>query len=331
MAPPEAAAAAASRPPFHLTTWRGRAFGIEIEGNGRVTAVSPPVGPGLPRRVRLEFAPAESLRAAFPRGASVLAKRSFRTGRPMMLVEADPLLGYHMWAPGYGRHLVSPDGTTIRSSVSRANRRWERLMLAQPLPLCAVLQGLELFHASAVRMEPGIVAFLASSGTGKTSVAAHLVGGGACLVTDDILAVEATDGGVTAHAGGTVLHLAETELVTMSPDALRRLRRLEEQSDKIQVAGQLSTEPGPLAAAYFLTRSADFRHLQFATIAPPSPRQLLSSAFLSYLTPPSRMRRQLELYAQFVESVRTFEARVPSDFGAGRLAEAILAHTEREL
>lgn len=329
---PDIAPAVRLKPRELPTSWSGRSLGLEVDSNLEIASLGPSVGKRLARSVRLEVLPPGSLRGEFPRHAPLVAEIMRGPGRPMMRVERDEELGYHVWAPHHGRHLVSLDGTSIRSSVAAPpDLRWERLLLAQPLPLAAVLQGLELFHASAVRLEAGIVAFVASSGTGKTSVAAHLVGGGASLVTDDVLALEPAPGGIVAHAGGKVLHLADAEMAAMTPNGAARLRLLEQRSDKLQAVARLSTEPGRLAAVYFLTRSAAFEQLAIGALTPPSPRLLLGSAFLSYLSLPSRMRRQLELCALLAESVRTFEVRIPADFGAANLAEAITLHVEREL
>ena len=56
-------------------------------------------------------------------------------------------------------------------------------------------------HASAVALDGRALAFVAPSGTGKTSVAAHLVARGASFLTDDALAVEPVPGGLLAHPG----------------------------------------------------------------------------------------------------------------------------------
>ena len=313
--------------------WRGRAFGLDIESNRRLASVGERSGTPLARTLELEFEPVRALKAAFPRGAQVLVERAPVPGRPRVRVELDANLGFHIWAPGFGRYLVARDGTRIRAGVpDRPGIRWERLLLAQPLPLAAVLQGLELFHASAVRVPAGIVAFVASSGTGKTSAAAHLVAGGAELVTDDILAVEATADGVIAHAGGSLLHLSDTEAAVVDAGSnAERLFVLEERLDKLQFGAQLSTEPARLVGLYFLERSRRFEQLAIERISPPSPKLLLSGAFLTYLQLPERLLRQLELCAAVAATVPTFSVEVPHAFGAARLAEAVRDHTDSQL
>src|SRR5207248_1369448 len=130
-------------------------------------------------------------------------------GRLWLAVDHHPELGYRIYAPRYGRHLVSSDGTRIVSALPNvAPWRWQRLLFAQALPLAATLQGLEALHASAVELGGKAFAFTAASGTGKTSLAMHLVARGATFLTDDVLAVEARVGALIAHPGASTLSVA---------------------------------------------------------------------------------------------------------------------------
>jgi hypothetical protein len=308
------------------------AFGLEIECNAPLASLARPAAAALPRRVALTVHPPGALKAAWPEAASVLVDRSFRPGRPMMRIEADPDNGYRIWAPGHGRHLVSSDGRTVHSSVARPpDERWQRLLLAQPLPLAALLQGLELFHASAVELEGRTVAFVAASGTGKTSLAAHLVGSGAGFVTDDVLALEASGGTVYAHPGANVLHLDESELAAMAGAARSRLGSPVGRSDKTHLRVPIAPEPRPLAAIFFLERSRAFDRLALLELSPPEPRRLLGSTFVSYIDTPSRLLRQLDFSQELARSVRAFDVQVPEGFGAATLAEQLRTHVEQEL
>jgi hypothetical protein len=309
-----------------------RAFGLDVECAAPFGSLATATGVAMPRRVRLDVHPPGDLKDVWPPESRTLVDRSFRAGRPMMRVEAHPELGYRIWAPGHGRHLVSADGASIDSVVPRApDIRWQRLLLAQPLPLAALLQGLELFHASAVELDGRTVAFVAASGTGKTSLAAHLVAGGAGFVTDDVLALEAVAGTVVAHPGANVLHLSEAELSAMEPQKRVRLGAAVGQSDKTHLRVPVSGHERQLAAVYFLERSSDFGELAVHELAPPEPRRLLASTFVSYVDLPSRLIAQLDFCAEFARAVRAFDVRVPLGFGAASLAEQIREHGEREL
>src|SRR5207247_95773 len=133
-----------------------------------------------------------------------------------MTIAEHASLGFRIWAPRYGRYEVSSDGTRLRCAVPARTSRWHRLLFAQVLPLAAALQGMDLFHASAVSISDRVSAFVAQPGAGKTSLAAHLVDRGATLVTDDVLALEATADAVVAHPGAGLLCIDEHELATLA-------------------------------------------------------------------------------------------------------------------
>jgi hypothetical protein len=311
--------------PLSNVTWEGRAFGLEVRSNAGFESMAPTSARRLARSVSLEVSSPGTHKDAWqPRDARVLAAHSFRSGRPMMRVESDPELGFRIWAPGHGRHLVSPDGTRIRSIVDgRVDRRWERLLMAQPLPLAALLQGLELFHASAVELSGRTVAFVAESGTGKTSLAAHLISNGAGFVTDDVLALEVVDDRVTAHTGAALLNLFDTELQSVPAHARPRLGRPVRTSDKVQLSLPADAAPRELAAVFFLSRHQSYDTLRITDSSPAEPRRLLGSSFIVYLDTPSRLMSQLDFCAAFAPRVPAFDVHVPAEYGAGALAEQI--------
>ncbi len=66
----------------------------------------------------------------------------------------------------------------------------DHLYLNQVLPLVLSKQGKLVFHASAVEVEGGAVAFLGESGRGKSTIAASFAAAGSRFLTDDGLVVE---------------------------------------------------------------------------------------------------------------------------------------------
>src|SRR6266511_295146 len=214
------------------TTWHGRGFGITLEANAPF--------PGLPvcetagGRVTTwhEEHPQAIDEAWELDDGSVLVDMRHTDGRLFMRIDSHVSAGYRIWAPYYGRHLVSADGRSIRSALPNVSPwRWQRLFFAQTLPLAAALQGLEVFHASAVAVHGRVAAFVGSSRTGKTSVAAHLVALGASFVTDDVLAVERLGSDVVAHPGPARLSIEDLELGRIPDSERRRLGVLIGRSD----------------------------------------------------------------------------------------------------
>ena len=89
-----------------------------------------------------------------------------------------------MFAHGYGHWLL-----TARRLVDLRSRAedleawlWQRFLVGQVLPFAALLQGLEVFHASAVVLGDRVVAIVGGSGGGKTSVGLNLVLAGSAAV-----------------------------------------------------------------------------------------------------------------------------------------------------
>jgi hypothetical protein len=103
---------------------------------------------------------------------------------------------------------LSADGSSLRCACARVeDRTWQRVLLDTVLWTTSLLRGFELLHASAVETANGLVAFAATSGGGKTSLAAEYLRRGAALFCDDILALEAIDGQVIGHPGPPFMNL----------------------------------------------------------------------------------------------------------------------------
>ena len=198
------------------------------------------------------------------------------------------------------------------------------------LPLAATLQGLELLHASAVEVGGRTLAFVAASGTGKTSVAAHLVAGGGALLTDDVLALEPSVDGIAGYPGSPLLSIARGELQTLAPAARRRLGRVVGWSDKVILEIDVPDRPSRLDALFFLDRSDAAPRLHLERL-PPDPFRLLSSAFNVYVGSQQRVVNQLALYARLMQTVPLFGVAVPGSARAADVASAIREHAEREL
>jgi hypothetical protein len=267
-------------------------------------------------------------RAWHPRAATLELERRRTDGRLVMSVEHDPDVGYLVYAPHNGRHLVANDGSRIRSVLPRAAPwRWQRLVVAQVLPLAATLQGLELLHASAVEWRGRALGFVARAGTGKTSVAAHMVASGGGLLTDDVLAVERTERGVAAHPGVATISIDSAELDGMSPLERARLGRCVGRADKLVLTADVVDHPPPLASLYFLERPSSGA-LTIERVEP-DPIRILAHSFNLYVRTPERIVNQLETAAQLAGTVGLFSVRIPIGSGARDVAAAIVEHAER--
>jgi len=307
------------------SAWRCNAFGIDVHAGFPIPELPAGRESRNPRSA-VEPASAAELQREWPaRGTERFLERVHPNGRLMMAVEHHDDAGFHIWAPYYGRHLVSADGALIRSALPAvAPWRWERLLFAQVLPLAAALQGRQLFHASAVSLGGAAVAFAGLSGAGKSSIAAHLVARGASLVTDDVLSLERTRRGVTVHPGSRLAGVLQHELAAMSASGRLRLGTRLGAADKTYFAASVVDGPLPLRALYYIARVRS----DSIEIGPSGslPSRLLGSAFIAYLRSPRHLVDHLDVCMHLAATVPVFELSIPATAQSGDVAHAVERH-----
>lgn len=304
-------------------------FGLEVESSLVVEAAPVPAGGGgAPRRTTIEVvAPDVLVDAWSPAEASCVMERRYPSGRLVLSVHQHSELGYRVSAPGHGRHLVSSDGARILSVLPAVTPwRLQRLLFAQVLPLASALHGFELFHASAVALRGRALGFVAASGTGKTSVAAHLIAHGASFVTDDVMALEDRSGEILVHPGAGMAGIHAAELRAMTPQGRGRLGSVLGRAGKVYVSLQPVERALPLAAVYYLERTGRIDRFAIAENRPPDPQLLLSSSFIWYLRSPEHLLNHLDVCARVAGSVRAFTVRVPTGVPASDAAELLEDH-----
>ncbi|MEX0815873.1 MAG: hypothetical protein WD027_00370 [Gaiellales bacterium] len=307
---------------------RGYAFGLELSARVPIP-VAAANGRGSGRATTWELVTDVELASTWNAKEAVsLLDRRHLSGRPMLAIDHHEALGYRLAAPGFGRHIVSGDGQTVRSVLPNvAPWRWQRLLFAQVLPLAANLQGLEVLHASAVELDGHAHAFVAPAGTGKTSVAAHLIASGASFVTDDALAVETTDAAALVHSGAGVTSIDRSELRAMTREGRERLGEILGRSDfKVQVAVEPVPQALPLERVFFLERDASAERVEIEEHRSPDPALLLSSTFIWYLRSPQRLLRHLDACARLARTARVFHVRIPASSPARAVASEIEHH-----
>jgi len=104
--------------------------------------------------------------------------------------------GYLLRFPEFADFHVSPDGirVTCLPTPDVSNATIQHLYFNQVLPLALSRAGTLVFHASAVEVGTGAVAFMGESGRGKSTLAALFCTSGYRFLTDDGLAVEEAEG-----------------------------------------------------------------------------------------------------------------------------------------
>jgi hypothetical protein len=213
-------------------------------------------------------------------------------GRLIFRIWAHREQGYLISGPGYGSHALSADGRRLRClPEGNPDDAWQRLLIAQVLPFAALLQGLEVFHASAIVRDGAAIAFLGPSGAGKTSLALELCRAGSGFLADDVLSLECRAGRLVAHPGTPVAGVAQTTYEgALEQDLLATNRR------ERLVATVGARAPAPLAQLFFLERRAGGpEHPQFELAD--DVQMLLGATFNFVLATPERLRGLLEVCA----------------------------------
>jgi hypothetical protein len=115
-----------------------------------------------------------------------------------------------------GRHVTAWPGEGVSASTI------EHIYLNQVLPLAWSKQGRMVLHASAVELDGQAVAFVARSGTGKSTLAASFVLSGSRLLCDDGLLIEADGEAFRAAPGHASLRLWPDSEAALVGDTLQR-------------------------------------------------------------------------------------------------------------
>lgn len=299
--------------PAASQAFAGCAFGIDLRADFGVPGLLDPVSarPDLARRrIDLELRDAAGANADWP---ATRAERTFELrgsgGRPVFTIDHEPDAGYRVWIASLGMCAIGPKGDRVLCSPPRGADRWD-LLIGQGLPIAAALQGLEVLHASAVRFGSAAVAFVAPSGTGKTSLALHLLAHGADFLADDVVALEAGGDALLAHPGIGLAHIGPA---ATGPS-------------KQYVPVALPRAAVPLGAVYFLERTDAIRTPEISPIDPPDPIVLLSSTFVSHVPTAARLITQLDICSRIARTVPLFRVLAPVDGEPANLAERVARH-----
>lgn len=92
------------------------------------------------------------------------------------------------------------------------------LLLDQVLPRCLAHQGKIMIHASAVRLEHGLLLFIGDSGTGKSTLAGNFHQEGQPVVSDDSLWIKEGKNAIKAIPSYGGLRLWEDSLQVLFPE-----------------------------------------------------------------------------------------------------------------
>jgi hypothetical protein len=178
--------------------------------------------------------------------------------------------------PGLADYQVSPDGLEVvqHAAAGTDETTLEHLFLNQVLPLAQSLQGELVFHASAVALNGGAVAFLGHSGRGKSTLAASFAASGHAFLTDDGLQLDRRDDGYWVEPSHPSIRLwSDSREALVHADAVLSPPVQYTPKSRVLSDDQLAAcrEPMPLRRVYFLGEG----QADGVVIEPMNPREAL--------------------------------------------------------
>jgi hypothetical protein len=298
------------RPERHLD-----AYGLAVQTDIDLPGLhSTPPSP-RPYAVTLRAAPADELPSPLDEPRYLRNLQSYDDAAFAMLEspEGDVLFAY-------GRttlfHL-SADRATLRYAVgSPREAAWQRVLLDTVLWTVSLLDGFELLHAGAVIAEHGLIALVARTGGGKSTLAAEFLRRGATLFADDIVALQETADGLLAYPGPPLMNL---------PDALDPAQVgatvVAEFDDERWVAFERdSVGPTALGAVVLINRGAGETARCVSTEG--TSLELLPHAItLPHLS--DRARRRFEIFSSVSATVPVLSLHADAAVSASELADLI--------
>ena len=313
----------------------GVAYGLRLTGDFPAGGLWSGVGRADMRCASLEIV----TRAALARSWSVrdsepLLRLPATRGGPVLAVDAHPDSGYLVRADGFGAYLIAPDGRRVLLAPGPVESwRWQRLLTAQAIPVAALVQGLELFHASAVQLHGRVLAFTGASGAGKTTLATQLMLAGATFVADDVLALEREGDIVIAHPGPALMNLRTSTMPFLGAherDQIGAELGCDEGGTRLRV--RRKAQARPLQAIYVFRRGTNCKGgVHLTRLSPPSPVELLGAGFGSAIRTPDRLVRRLDLCAYLARRIPVFELEASAQATPEAVAEAVVRHARERV
>lgn len=292
-------------------SWRAFTFGLQVCGDFPAAGLdaSPSVPEGAPG-TRIELVDLDAVMARWPRRSArtIYELRSAPTEPPILTIDHEERAGYLLRHELFGAYLVGANGSQIAAAPAPlAPWRWQRFLIGQLLPLAAVLQGLEVFHSSAVAIRGQSVLFMGPSGSGKTTLALGLMMTGAGFLADDVVAVSSDGRVVAAHPGARVASLDDQMARTMETTWGRAPGvAIGQEGGESRLLVRRDDVSRPVGLVYLLQRREGGGEPSISALDAPDPRRLLGSTFNSYVDAPERLLGQLSSCAALTRSARFF-------------------------
>jgi hypothetical protein len=244
--------------------------------------------------------------------------------------------GYLLRFPQLADFQVSADADTVTCvpvpEVPEGTAR--HLYLNQVLPLVLSKLGQLVFHASAVEIGSGAVAFVGESGRGKSTLAASFAVSGCRFLTDDGLVVEPSAESFEALPSHPSIRLWDDSEAALIPPAARRAPPVHYTSKARFLADDelaFCAVPRPLRRVYFLGDGSAERLEMRRLSAAETLVEWVKHSFLLDIEEQPRLASHFDQVAALANRPIHYRLDYPRRFEElAAVRQAILAHARDE-
>lgn len=267
----------------------------------------------------------------FPAGARLRVRFPTNAGCDLLVYDAGD--AHILRWDGKCDFFIDPDGAEVVIAPRPGiNPEWVRsLLYGMVLAYVLHMRGVPNLHGSAVATPGGAIAFLAESGTGKSTLAARFAHAGFPLMTDDVLALQTRADGFVAQAGFPWISLSLRSVEgVLNRNEVPKATFLS--GDKYRLPldgtwGSFGATTAPVVGIFILTRGA--------TSSDPKPQRISQTQALSVLVEntlclpflrPDAVQRHLRAAASVAAQVRVWRLPFPGTFArTEQLIETVMS------
>ncbi len=205
---------------------------------------------------------------------------------------------------------LDPKMRQLECTPSEPGMDWQRVLLSKVIPTISVMLGHEGLHAAALDAPAGVVAIMAPSGTGKSTLALELLRRDWPLFADDVLTLSHASSTVNAHPGTPHMNIALDLPETIDLQPLGETIAILSGERWFAASNVADDETRPVQMLCLLERGPGLALAIETLTASPLP---LAPYTLGLSNDPERLRSRFDLYADLTAS--TTLVRLTADPG----------------
>jgi hypothetical protein len=225
-------------------------------------------------------------------------------------------------------HHLSADASVLQCApCGSADPSWWRLVLDSVLFTVAQVQGYEALHAAALATPEGTIAITASTGGGKSTLLAEMLGRGPALMADDVLILESrgAESPVLAHPAPPLMTLPSASIASFGEaQPLQTICSIE---DERWIAFPVHQAPLPLKAIVVLDRRQEPTRPgpQPSLTKIEKPLAALMASMLKFPRTPERERARFEIASTIASTAGLWRLTADPQTPPDVLADTLMA------